>query len=270
MNAIITTVVSVTAMGIICAAILSIASKIMYVKIDERIAQLQEVLPGANCGACGFPGCSGYATALISDNGIKTNLCLPGGAEVVAKISALLGVKAESITKKYAIVHCRGDCKTQQKKMEYKGIQTCAAAKALFGGEGACSFGCLGYGDCRIVCPSNAICIENSLALIDTRLCTGCGLCVKACPNSLISVDNAGIVVAVLCKNIERGAVVRKKCSKGCIGCRKCVTGCLSEALTVEDNLAVIDYKKCSLCGGCADVCVTGSIVRMGTKTTEA
>jgi len=266
MNTIFIAVFSVTTMGIICAAMLCIASKFMYVKIDERVAELEACLPGANCGGCGFPGCSGYAVAILSGKA-EANLCSPGGAEALQKISAILGVEAGNIEKKAAVIHCRGDCEAQQKKMNYKGIQTCAAAKQLFGGEGACAFGCIGYGDCKIVCPSNAVCIENGLARIDPRLCTGCGLCVKACPNSLISVENAGIAVAVLCKNIEKGAVVRKKCSRGCIACGKCVRSCQSQAITMADNLAKIDYEKCTHCGICASDCVTKSIQPMGNQT---
>ena len=262
MNGIFIAVFSVTTIGVICAAVLSIASRLMYVRVDERVAGLQACLPGANCGACGYPGCSGYAVALLSGGGVKTNLCTPGGPDVLAKISAILGVEAASVERKAAVVHCRGDCNAQQKKMDYFGLQSCAAAKQLFGGEGACAFGCLGYGDCQKACPSNAVCIENGLARIDARLCTGCGLCVKACPNNLISTMNAGITVSVLCRNIEKGAVARKKCSSGCIACGKCVKECPSAAITVEDNLAGIDYEKCTLCGHCAEVCVTKCIQR--------
>ena len=260
MDTIIIAVVSVTTIGLISAIVISTASGIMSVEADERIVQIQECLPGANCGACGYPGCSGYAAALISGSDVKNNLCIPGGASVSAKISVILGVEAGSVERRAAFVHCLGDCGVQQKKMDYKGIQSCAAAGDLFGGEGACAFGCLGYGDCRAACPSNAVCMENGIARINTNLCTGCGLCVKACPNSLITVENAGIAVSVLCNSPEKGAVVRKKCSKGCIGCRKCVQVCMFDAITVEENLAEIDYEKCSFCGKCAEVCVTGCI----------
>jgi len=260
MGAIYTAVFSVTTIGIICAAILCIASKLMHVKADERIAKLEEALPGVNCGACGYPGCSGYASALLADNSIAANLCSPGGPDVLAKISAILGVDAGSIEKKTAIVKCSGDCDTQRKKMEYKGIQTCAAAKPLFGGESACAFGCLGYGDCQKVCPSEAICIDSNLARIMPHLCTGCGLCVKTCPNKLISVESAKIPVFVACKNIEKGAVTRKKCESGCIACGKCVRECTAGAITLIDNIAVIDYAKCTACGRCAEVCVTKCI----------
>jgi len=258
MNVIIVSVVSVTAIGIICSAILSVFSRLMYVKIDERISMLTEIMPGANCGACGYPGCSGYAAALVTDNA-KTNLCTPGGSEVLAKISSILGVEAGSMEKKTAVVKCLGDCAAQKKKMDYKGIQSCTAAKQLYGGEGACAFGCLGYGDCQKVCPSGAICTEDGLARVIAGLCTGCGLCVKTCPNNLIAVESAAPVF-VLCNNIEKGAVTRKKCAKGCIACGKCARECSAQAITMADNLAVIDYEKCTGCGHCVQVCVSKCI----------
>ena len=259
MDAIFIPVFSLTAMGVICAAILSISSKLMFVKIDERLAQLTECLPGVNCGSCGYPGCSGYAAAIIKGEA-KPNLCLPGGAEALKKISAIMGVEAGIIEKKTAIVHCLGDCNAQQKKHDYKGINSCEAAKQLFGGEGACAFGCLGYGDCRIVCPSHAVCIEDGLARINPSLCTGCELCVKACPNGLIAAESEKISVSVLCKNIEKGAVTRKKCSHGCIGCGKCVKECPDGAIVLENNLACIDQSKCFGCGHCVEVCITKCI----------
>ncbi|MDR0502767.1 MAG: RnfABCDGE type electron transport complex subunit B [Treponema sp.] len=260
-----TTVFSVTAMGIICATVLCVASKLMYVKTDERVAKLIEALPGVNCGACGYPGCSGYAAALLSGGTSQINLCTPGGAEVMAKLSAILGVEAGSMEKKTAVVKCLGDCASQKKKMDYMGIQSCAGAKQLYGGEGACAFGCLGYGDCQKACPSGAICTEDDLARVIAGLCTGCGLCVKSCPNNLIAVENASLPgsaapVFVLCKNIEKGAVTRKKCAKGCIACGKCARECSAQAITMADNLAVINYGKCTGCGHCAQVCVSKCI----------
>jgi len=232
----------------------------MFVSTDERVAQLEEIMPGANCGACGYPGCSGYAKALLAGEA-KANQCPPGGADLVKKISAILGIEGGSIEQKIAVVHCMGDNEAQQKKMEYKGIQTCAGAKQLFGGQQACAFGCLGYGDCQIVCPTNAICMEEGLARIIKDLCTGCGLCVKVCPNKLIVIENASIPVLIACKNIEKGAVVRKKCKYGCIACTKCVKECPNGAIVIEDNLAKIDYSKCKQsCGKCVEVCMTKCI----------
>jgi Na+-translocating ferredoxin:NAD+ oxidoreductase RNF subunit RnfB len=260
MDTIYIAVFSVTAIGIICAAVLCVASKLMHVKVDERVSRLQSSLPGVNCGVCGYPGCSAYAVALLAGEGVKTNLCTPGGAEVLEKISAILGVESGSIEQKTAIVSCNSDQNAQRKKMEYKGIQSCEGAKPLFGGENACAFGCLGYGDCQTVCPSNAICMEGGLARIITNLCTGCGLCVKICPNNLISIENASIPVFIACKNIEKGAVTRKKCTSGCIACTKCVKECPEAAITMADNLAMIDYEKCTGCKRCVEVCVTKCI----------
>ena len=262
MNTIVTAIISVAVIGAACAFVLSLASKFMAVKVDERAAKLLECLPGSNCGACGYPGCAGYAEALNTEPDIKMNLCAPGGAETLKKISAILGGDADAdmeMDVRAAVVHCRGSLSVQQKKMEYKGIKTCAAASRIFGGERGCAFGCLGYGDCQAVCPSGAVCIEDGLANINQN-CTACGLCVKACPNKLISIENKTLSSVVLCKNLEKGAAVRKKCSMGCIACGKCVRECQYGAITIVDNLAKIDYDKCMDCGHCAETCVTKCI----------
>ncbi|MCL2205543.1 MAG: RnfABCDGE type electron transport complex subunit B [Treponema sp.] len=260
MDTIFVAIFSVTVVGASCAAMLCVASRVMYVKVDERLAILTEAMPGVNCGACGYPGCSTYAEALLSDSSVKSNLCPPGGVEVAAKISEILGVEAEGVTAKTAVVHCLGDRATQQQKMDYQGIKTCSAAKLLFSGSGACAFGCLGYGDCQVVCPTDAVCMEDSLARVKVHLCTGCGLCVKACPNNLISIDDASIPVDVMCSSIEKGAVVRKKCTKGCIGCGKCVRECPENAIVVQENLARIDHAKCTACQKCVELCTTTCI----------
>ena len=265
MEFILTAVFSVTIIGFICAFMLCMASRFMSIKVDERLAKMEECLPGTNCGACGFPGCSGYAKALVSDTGAKTNLCTPGGEAVLARISEILGVEAGSVEKKIAVVHCRGDQTALQKKMEYKGIYSCAGAKLLFSGEGACAMGCLGYGDCRLVCPCDAICLENGLARINS-FCIGCGLCAAACPSGLITIEDASIATVVLCKNIEKGALAKKKCSNACIGCGKCAKECPSGAIIIKDYLAIIDYGKCKSCGHCAEICVTKSIQPSLTK----
>ena len=266
MNTMIVAVISITTIGVICAALLSIASKVMHVAVDERILKIQEALPGSNCGACGFPGCSGYAKALVENTNIRTNLCPPGGAEAVKQLSGILGVEAEDVAAKYAIVHCRGDSNVLQKKMDYAGIETCMAVKQLFGGEGACTYGCLGYGDCQAACPSDAICMEKELARISAKFCTGCGLCVKACPNELITVESDAIATVVLCKDLEKGAVARKKCSNCCLGCGKCVRECPSAAIILEENLARIDYEKCTGCRHCSEICVTQCIQPLVTR----
>ncbi|MCL2284867.1 MAG: RnfABCDGE type electron transport complex subunit B [Firmicutes bacterium] len=260
MHTVLIAVLLITVIGIVCAAILSIASKIMYVAVDERVTKINAALPGTNCGACGFPGCAGYASALIENSETKSNLCTPGGADVVAQISAVLGIESEAVASKVAVILCGSDADTQTKKMTYTGIQSCYAAATVFCGESACAYGCLGYGDCKLVCPFDAICVTNGLARVNRNLCTGCGLCVAACPHKIISIQNGESKTHVLCSNIEKAAAVRKKCTKCCFGCGRCMRECPEKAVVVENNLAKIDYEKCTDCGHCVGICPTKCI----------
>ena len=260
MSMILTAILYVTAIGAVCAGIICIFSKLLAVQVDERVEEIMGYMPGTNCGACGYPGCEGYVADLLADRAVKVNLCPPGGPELVRKLSELLGVEAEVITQKVAVVHCQGDRDTQQKKMEYSGIETCKAAKALFGGAGACAFGCLGYADCQVVCPKDAIRMENGLAQILFETCTGCGLCVKACPNNLITMEDNSVKTIVLCENREKGGIARKKCAKACISCRKCERECPAAAIVVKDNLAKIDPELCTGCGHCVEICITNCV----------
>jgi Na+-translocating ferredoxin:NAD+ oxidoreductase RNF subunit RnfB len=259
MDGILIAVVSVTAIGVLCAVMLAVASKVMAVKVDDRRVSLRECLPGANCGACGFAGCEGYAAALV-DGGAATNLCIPGGDPVSRSIGEILGVGFVDVVEQVAVVHCCGSSENTSEKMGYQGVETCAAVKQFYGGKGSCAYGCLGYGDCAGVCPNGAICVENGLARIDTRRCTGCGLCARACPNHIIYTEPDVITTVITCCNLEKGAAVRQKCRNGCIGCKKCERECPEKAITVEDNLARIDYDKCSGCGHCAEICTTKCI----------
>ena len=260
MNLILIAVASVTVVGIVCGVMLAVASKFMAVKTDERVDAIRACLPGANCGACGFAGCDGYAHALREEEGVKTNLCVPGADAVSQEISNILGVAFEDVIEKVAVVCCQGDCSATENKQDYQGIAGCAAAKLFFGGVGTCTFGCMGLGDCARVCPQGAICIENGLAHVDTRKCTGCGMCARTCPNHVISILSDVEVMVVECNNTEKGAVTRKKCTKGCIGCKKCERECPADAIKVENNLARIDYDKCQDCGHCAEICTVGCI----------
>ena len=182
-------VIVVTVIGVLCAVMLSVASKVMAVEEDERVTQVRECLPGANCGGCGFAGCDGYAAALVEDPDLPLNLCSAGGNAAAQAISAVLGREAGQVEEKVAVVHCRGDCSATSNKMDYRGIESCAAAKLLFGGAGQCTYGCMGLGDCAKVCSANAICIVNGIAHVDTRLCTACGACQRTCPNGVISLQ---------------------------------------------------------------------------------
>ena len=249
----------VAGIGLVASLLLVFASAVMGTKVNEKEAAVRDCLPGANCGACGFSGCDAYANA-VAENGAEPNLCRPGGAEVAGQVAAILGVEAAEVAPVVAFVHCGGDCAHNGVKAEYSGINSCAAAKMLYGGKGACSAGCLGCGDCAKVCPADAICVENGLAHVDPRRCIGCGLCTKECPNRLISLIPKTSQSAVVCSNHEKGAFVRKECSHGCIGCMKCQKNCPVGAITVENNLASVDYSKCVGCGTCVANCPVGCL----------
>ncbi|MBR1731383.1 MAG: RnfABCDGE type electron transport complex subunit B [Ruminococcus sp.] len=260
MDAILIAVIPVAIIGIICAVMLVVASKVMAVKENEKFPAVRDCLPGANCGACGFAGCDGYAKALAENENTPTNLCVPGGAACARELSEVLGVEFEDVAAQVAVVHCLGDCNVTEDRVDYRGMESCAAAKMIFGGKGKCGYGCLGLGDCARACPQEAICIQDGIARVYTPDCIGCAICVKTCPNHLISLHNADKVTVVTCSNKDKGALTRKACSNGCIGCKKCEKTCEFDAIKVLNNLAVIDYSKCTSCGACAEVCMTKCI----------
>ncbi|MBR0136749.1 MAG: RnfABCDGE type electron transport complex subunit B [Clostridia bacterium] len=257
---ILTAVIAVTVIGLICGIALALASHFMSVPVNETEVKIRECLPGANCGACGFTGCDGYAHALAEVEGTKTNLCVPGADAVARKVADVLGVESEDVIEQVAFVHCNGDCFNHKRKHIYEGIESCQAAHMLYGGSGSCTFGCVGLGDCAKVCPQNAICIENGIAHVDTRKCVGCGLCTKTCPNHVIELFPDVRRTVVTCSNHEKGATVRAKCSSGCIACGLCARNCEQGAITIVNNLAVIDYEKCVNCGKCAEKCPVHAI----------
>ena len=160
-----------------------------------------------------------------------------------------------------AVVHCYGDCDHTSVKMDYAGIESCEAAKTMYGGAGKCVYGCIGFGDCMKVCPQDAICIEKGIAHIDTRRCIGCGLCAKACPRGLIEVIPDVRKVLVTCSNREKGVNAKRKCTNACIGCKMCEKNCPEGAIKVENNLAKINYELCRDCGVCETKCPIGCIV---------
>ena len=187
MNPILMAIILVTVIGLIGAVILVAASIFMYVPVDERVEQITAVLAGANCGACGCAGCADYAKSIVED-GNAVNKCTPGGAACAAKVAEIMGVEAGSTTPMKAVVACSGTCGKTGKKYEFQGVQSCQAVKGLYGGDGLCRFGCLGYGDCTRACAFNAIHIVDGIAKVDREKCTGCGACAAACPNSIISI----------------------------------------------------------------------------------
>ena len=245
------------AIAIVCALILTLSSVFFGVKEDERVAAVRDCLPGANCGACGFSGCDGYAKALGEGATDNPSLCIPGSDGVAKQVAEIMGLAAGDVVERVAYVACNGSCKPSERQYIYDGPKSCAAANINYSGDRDCTFACLGYGDCVRVCPRNAITInaEKCIADIDPTKCIGCGLCVKECPNGIINLINDTSKVTVKCSSHDKGAQVRKVCSNGCIGCAKCEKSCPEGAIKVVDNLATIDYSKCTGCGTCHDVC---------------
>ena len=241
--------------ALVCAILLTFANKYFGIKEDETAVAIRDCLPGANCGACGYSGCDGYAKALADKSISATNLCVPGGDGTAKRIAQILGVEAEEVVEKVAYVACNGTCDAVQKKHDYQGEKTCRSANMAYKGDKFCSFACLGYGDCAAICPRDAISVVNGVARVDSKKCIGCGMCVSECPHSIIRLIDDTSRVVVECSNHDKGASTRKYCSNGCIGCMKCQKSCPNGAITVVNNLATIDYSLCTGCGACVGVC---------------
>ncbi len=255
MDPILFAILVVTVIGLIGAVILVAASIFMYVPVDERVEEIIAALPGANCGACGCAGCADYAKTIVMD-GNAVNKCIPGGANVAAAVAQIMGVEAGSSASVKAVVACSGTCDKTSKRYEFEGIESCLSVKGLYGGDGMCKYGCLGYGDCTRACPFDAIHVFDGVAKVDREKCVGCGACVVACPNAIISIiPEHKRKPVVLCQNKDKGGETRKVCTTGCIGCMKCVKVCPKDAITVENNLAYIDQDKCIGCQLCVKEC---------------
>lgn len=271
MNFILTAVIALGSIALVAAVVLFVVSKKFAVKEDPRIGQVQELLPGANCGGCGFAGCSGMASALVAgaDQGDISGLSCPvGGQTVMGQISDLLGMAIGQSDPRVAVIRCNGSCENRPRVAEYDGLHTCAAMNATGAGETACGYGCLGCGDCVSVCQFGGLHMNEQTGLpeVDEDMCTACGACASACPRHIIELRKKGPKnrrVFVSCVNQDKGAVARKGCQAACIGCGKCQTVCKFEAISVTNNLSYIDDSKCRLCTKCVDACPTHAIVKM-------
>ena len=245
----------VAAVGLIIGILLGVAGAKLSVKVDEKEVAVREELPGNNCGGCGYPGCDGLAAA-IAANEAPVNACPVGGAAVAEKIAAIMGVDAEAGEKMVAFVKCAGTCDKTKVKYNYYGIHDCRKAVLIPGkGDKACAYGCLGYGSCVEECPFDAISIQDGVAVVDKEKCVACGKCVSTCPNNIIELVPYDAQQKVVCSSHDKGKAVKQVCDVGCIGCMMCTKVCESEAITVENNLAKIDYSKCTHCGKCAEKC---------------
>ena len=256
-------------LGLVFGLVLAAASKVFYVETDPRLDQLNECLPGANCGGCGFAGCGAYAEAVLKGEA-PVGKCASGGNEAAKAMAAIMGVEAGEVTRKVALVRCSGArtydaegnlTKGAKMKATYEGFHDCLAASRV-GGSGplSCKFGCLGYGSCTKVCKYGAISVKNGVAVVDEDLCVGCMACAQVCPRKIITAVEPSQNVIIACNSLAKGAVTNRACTIGCIGCGKCMKSCPSGAITITNNLAQIDSSKCTNCGECAKVCPKGLI----------
>jgi len=241
-------------MGLVFGVILAVAGKLFTVKPDERIELILEVLPGANCGGCGFGGCAALAEA-IANGSAATNACPAVGTDKCAEIAKIMGAEPLSSVRYRAQVMCSGTNDLAKNKYDYDGILDCTAANNLAGGSKACPNGCLGLGTCVKHCKFDAIKIINGVAAIDYEKCTACGVCATACPKMLIKIIPFDATHWVGCMSSDKGAVTKKNCLVGCIACKICEKHCPSEAIKINGFTALIDYKKCTSCGECEQIC---------------
>jgi Na+-translocating ferredoxin:NAD+ oxidoreductase subunit B len=262
------TIITIVAIGIAAAVILYIVARKFYVYEDPRIDEVEQALPSANCGGCGYAGCRAFAEAIVTDNSLAGKFCPVGGNECMETVAGIMGLEAEKQQPKVAVVRCNGTCEHRPKTSNYEGAKTCAIASMSFGGETDCQYGCLGFGDCCVVCDFDAIHMNpvTGLPEVDDAKCTACGACVEACPKILIELRKKmpkDRKIYVACRNTDKGAVAKNACSVACIGCSKCQKECQYDAITITNNLAFIDSDKCKLCRKCVQVCPTNSILEI-------
>ncbi len=253
-------VIALAGLGLLFGVLITFASKKFEVEKDDRVEKILELLPNGNCGGCGFAGCSAYAQA-VAEGKAAPDLCSAGGADVAKKIGEILGVKIQEKEAVTAYVICCGNSENTTEKYFYDGVKNCISASKISGGFKSCSYACLGFGNCADVCKFDALHIVDGIAEVDLEKCIGCGACVKACPKGLIQLVPKSAKYVVKCSSKDKGVDTKNSCKVGCISCKLCEKNCSSDAIHVEDNIAVIDYKKCTSCGICADKCPRHIIV---------
>lgn len=252
----------VAAVGLVIAILLSVAEKVFHVDVDERVTQVRDCLAGNNCGACGFAGCDALAKAIVNGEA-SVNACPPAGKDGADKIATIMGIDAGDFVRQVAFVKCSGTYDKRTQRYNYFGSRTCRSVKfGLGAGQMTCKYGCIGFGDCANVCDNKAIRIIDGKAVVEDELCVACGKCMRACPQSLIEIIPENAKYRVQCTNLDRGKNVKVNCEAGCIGCGLCAKNCPKDAITIEKNIAKIDYEKCVGCGICASKCPSKVITK--------
>jgi len=259
-------VLLLTSLGAIAAFVLYFVSKKFYVYEDPLIAQVDELLPAANCAGCGFPGCKSFAEELVSNEDISTLYCPVGGNVVMQNIALLLGKEVTEKEPTVAVLLCHGSCEVRPQTTQFEGPESCAIAAMIFSGESDCQYGCLGRGECVAACNFDAMYMDKNtgLPVIITDNCTSCGACIAACPRDLIEFrprNKKDLKIFVGCRNHEKASIAKKACKVACIACSKCVQVCPKDAIEITDFLAYIDADTCTLCRKCVLVCPTEAII---------
>ncbi len=260
MGPILNAVVAMGGLGLFLSAALGVAAKVFYVYVDPKIGEVADVLPGANCGGCGYAGCTDCAAAMVAGEA-PANACKAGGDSVTQAVANILGVSAGAAEKEIARIFCRGAHGVAERKFIYKGVSDCRVAVLVSGGDKTCTYGCLGLGTCVANCPFGAMTMgDDGLPIVNESLCTGCGTCVSVCPRHIPKIIKESQKVATLCSSHDGGKIVKAICSVGCIGCGKCKKACPEKAITITKFLSIVDPEKCTGCGECFEKCPTGII----------
>jgi len=259
-----------TVLGLVFGFTLAAAALKFHVKTNPLVDRVRDCLPSANCGACGFAGCTAYAEAVVERTDVAPNLCAPGRAPVATQVAELTGKAAGAIVGRVVVMTCHGTSAYARDEAEYAGIATCGAAAFVFGGPKACKNGCLGLGDCVRACPFGALSLgEGGIAVVDPDTCTGCAICVPVCPKELFTLYPRAHRIELSCVAREKQAVVRATCMVGCTLCRKCVSKCPAGAIEWNGRTIVIDHEKCLAYGpgcneACVDICPSTILHRIG------
>jgi len=264
-NIVLFTIITLSSIGVIAAVILYFVAQKFKVYEDPKIDEIEEALPNANCGGCGYPGCRNFAEACVKSDDLSSLYCPVGGNDTMATVASILGQEVSEKEKQVAVIRCSGSPDNRPRLNIFDSAENCTIAANLYGGETGCSYGCLGLGECVDACNFDAMYMDEKtgLPVVITDNCTACGACVEACPKNIIELRNLGKKerrIFVSCVNEDKGAVAKKACNVACIACSKCFKACKFDAITMANNRAYIDYNKCVLCRACVAVCPTDAI----------